>query len=105
MTLHGIDLGTEALGQFCRKWKIRELSVFGSILRDDFRPESDIDFLVEFEKDAEWDLFDRMDMEDELAQIVGREIDLVSKSAIEASRNRFYKKEILGTAEPIHAAG
>jgi predicted nucleotidyltransferase len=103
MTAHGIDLDSEAIRSFCAKWKIRELSVFGSILRDDFRPDSDIDFLADFEMNAGWDAFDHMDMEEELAKIVGRKVDLVGRSAIEASRNRFYKKEILSTAEPIRA--
>ena len=71
MIAHGIDLNSEAILDFCRKWKIRELCVFGSILRDDFRPDSDIDFLVDFEAGAAWDLFDRFDMEEELAGIVG----------------------------------
>lgn len=103
MIAHGIDLNTEAIRDFCRKWKIRELSVFGSILRHDFRPDSDIDFLVDYEASAEWDLFDRCDMEEELAGIVGRTVDLVDRGAIEASRNRLRKREILSTAEQIVA--
>src|SRR5437879_4669119 len=103
MTAHGIDLNSNAIQQFCAKWKVRELSVFGSILRDDFRPDSDIDFLVDHEDDADWDLFDHFDMEEELAEIVGRKVDLVDRSSIEGSRNRFRKKEILSTAEPVIA--
>ena len=105
MTVNGFDLVTHTLREFCAKWKIKELRVFGSILRDDFRPDSDIDFLVEFEDDADWELFDHFDMEEELAAIVGRKVDLVSRSSIEASRNRFRKKEILSTAEPVIAKG
>ncbi len=70
MKTHGIDLDSLALHAFCDKWKIVELRVFGSILRDDFRPDSDIDFLADFDPDADWDLFDHMDMEEELAAIV-----------------------------------
>src|SRR5438105_1118727 len=103
MTLHGIALDSEAIQAFCRKWKIRELYVFGSILREDFRPDSHVDFLADFDEDAEWDLFDHMDMEDKLAAIVGRDVDLVSRSAIRASENRFYQREILGTAETVFA--
>lgn len=102
-TAHGIDLDTHAIREFCQKWRILDLRVFGSILRDDFGPDSDIDFLADFPADADWDICDHMDMEEELAAIVGRRVDLVSRSAIEASRNRFYIKEILGTAEPIGA--
>src|SRR5258706_15880014 len=101
MTLHGINLDSEPIRDFCRKWKITELSVFGSIVRDDFRPDSDIDFLVSWEEGVGWDLFDHMDMQDQLAAIMGRKVDLVSKSAIEESQNRFRKREILTTAEPV----
>ena len=104
MVAHGIDLGSEAIREFCRKWKIRELRVFGSILRDDFGPQSDVDFLADFLDEEDRDLSDHFDMEEELAAIIGRPVDLVSRSAVEASRNRFYKKEILSTSEPIHAA-
>lgn len=103
MKHHGIDLDSDAIRAFCRKWKIREMSVFGSILRDDFGPDSDIDFLIDHEEDADWDLFDHFDMEEELAGIVRRNVDLVDRGAIENSRNRFRKREILSTAEPIHA--
>src|SRR5438445_12120793 len=102
MVAHGIDLGSAAIREFCRKWKIRELRVFGSILRDDFGPQSDVDFLADFLHEQDWDLFDHFDMEEELTAIVGRPVDLVSRSAVDASRNRFYKKEIRLTAEPIH---
>lgn len=103
MTVHGIDLDTPAIHEFCRKWEILDLRVFGSYLRDDFGPDSDIDFLADFPSDAEWDICDHMDMEEELAAIVGRPVDIISRSAVDASRNRFYIKEILGTAEPIGA--
>src|SRR5712692_3511361 len=103
MTAHGINLNSEAIRDFCARWRIKELSVFGSILRDDFRPDSDVDFLADFDEDAEWGICDHMDMEEELGTIVGRKVDLVGRSAIEASRNRFYKKEILSTAEPVSA--
>src|SRR2546423_14036724 len=81
MIAHGIDLNSEAIRDFCRRWKIRELSVFGSILRDDFRPHSDSDFLLDHDDDAEWDMFDHFDMEDELAGILARNVDLVDRSA------------------------
>ncbi len=105
MNRHGIEFDSEELRAFCRKWKIRELCVFGSILRDDFRPDSDIDFLADFEEDADWDAFDHMDMEDELEAMFGRGVDLVGRTAIEASNNRFYKREILGNAERVSESG
>ena len=105
MTAHGIDLASPVIRNFCRKWKVRELSVFGSILRDDFGRDSDIDFLVDYEEVAEWDLFDHMDMRDELAAIVGREVDLLTRRGVEASKNRFLKREILSHLERVYAAG
>src|SRR5580658_10641250 len=69
MKAHGIDLEQDAIRQFCKKWKIRELRVFGSILRDDFNADSDVDFLADWDEDVEWDAFDHMDMEDQLAEI------------------------------------
>jgi predicted nucleotidyltransferase len=104
MIAHGIDLDTEAVRDFCRKWKIRELSIFGSVLRDDFGPESDVDFLADYDEDAEWDLSDLMDMRDELAAIVGREVDLLTRAGVEASSNRLLKREILSKLERLYAA-
>ena len=106
MTLHGIELDSQPIRDFCKKWKITELSVFGSVLRDDFRPDSDIDFLAEFEdcpQVHEYDLFDEMHMREELSSIIGRDVDLVDKSAIQSSSNRFIRTELLSTAEPVYA--
>ncbi len=103
MQLHGIDLNSRAIREFCIKWKVTELSVFGSILRDDFRPDSDVDFLVSYDRDAEWDLSDLIIMRDELAHVVGRPVDLISRATVERSDNRFIKKEVLSTSEPVFA--
>ena len=73
--------------EFCRRWKIVELSVFGSVLRDDFRPDSDVDLLARFAPEARWSLFDHARMERELEEILGREVDLVSRSTVERSPN------------------
>src|SRR5436190_20333564 len=73
-----IPVPTERLDDFCRRWKIAELRVFGSALREDFRPDSDLDLLVRFAPDADWSLMDHVAMEEELAGIVGRKVDLVS---------------------------
>ena len=67
-----IPIPTERLADFCRRWKIAELRVFGSALREDFRPDSDLDLLVRFAPDADWSLLDHVAMEEELAAIVGR---------------------------------
>ena len=95
-----VQLDREALAAFCRKWRICELSIFGSALREDFKPESDLDFLVSFEPEAAWDLFDLMAMKEELEAHYGRPVDLVEKEAL---RNPWRKYEILRTREVIYA--
>jgi predicted nucleotidyltransferase len=96
---------SELVDRFCRRWKIRTLSVFGSALRDDFRPESDVDVLVSFEPSAEWSLLDHFQMQEELAALLGREVDLVSRRAVERSPNWIRRNAILGTAETVYVAG
>jgi uncharacterized protein len=100
-----IALPQEQLELFCRKWKISELSLFGSILREDFRPESDVDILVTFKESADWGLFEHSEMEEELSQLLRIKVDLVSRRGIESSRNWIRKKEILGKLERIYATG
>ncbi|MGH7128667.1 MAG: nucleotidyltransferase family protein, partial [Planctomycetaceae bacterium] len=89
------------IAAFCRKWKIAEFSLFGSVLREDFGPHSDIDVLIEFSKDAEWSLYDWIEMIDELQALFGRDVDLVERSGL---RNPFRRQEILSTREVIYAA-
>ena len=96
-----VQIDREALAAFCRKWRVRELSIFGSALRDDFGPDSDLDFLVSFDPQAPWSLWDLMDMKAELEDLYGRQVDLVEKEAL---RNPWRKREILGTHEVIYAA-
>ena len=76
MVLHGIDLDSLELRRFCRRWKITEMEVFGSVLRDDFHAGSDVDVVVEFELGAHISLFEMVDLEAELTEIVGRKVDL-----------------------------
>ena len=96
-----IPIDLEKIADFCRRWKIKEMSLFGSVLRDDFGPESDIDILVSFFEDAHWSLFDWVDMIEELKRITGREVDLVERGAI---RNPFRRQAILANNEIIYAA-
>ena len=96
-----IDVPTGQLAEFCRKWKVTELALFGSVLREDFGPESDVDVLVELAPDHGLDLFDWLEMIDELKTIFGRKVDLVSKRALD---NPFRRHRILTTREIIHAA-
>ncbi len=97
-----IPIDREKIAEFCRRWKITEFALFGSVLRDDFRPDSDVDVLVTFAPDAEWSLFDDVDMEEELSAIFGRKVDLVSRRAVERSDNWIRRKAILSTAEPVY---
>lgn len=99
-----IEVPKEKLQDFCRQWNIRELSLFGSVLRDDFRPESDIDVLVTFARDSEHTLFDLVIMKKELESIFGRHVDLVSRRGVEMSRNHLRKKAIIDSAEAVYAA-
>jgi uncharacterized protein len=101
---HGMSLPMHQLAEFCSRWKIKELSIFGSYLREDFRPDSDLDFLYTFADHAGWSLFDLVRMDEELAAIVGRPVDLVDRVTIEQSENWIRRREILSTAEVIYVA-
>lgn len=100
----GIEIPREKIVEFCRRWRIEELSIFGSALREDFRPDSDVDVLVRFSPGFRWGLFDMVRMEGELKAILGRDVDLVERSALEHSRNYVRRKAILSNLEPIYAA-
>src|SRR3990172_10695399 len=95
-----IEIPKEKIAAFCRKWKIVEFSLFGSVLRDDFRPDSDVDVLVSFSPEAEWSLLEHMAMEEELSAIFGRKVDVISRKAIERSENYIRRDAILKTAQP-----
>jgi hypothetical protein len=97
-----LPIDAEKLREFCREWSISELAVFGSILRDDFGPESDVDFLATFAPEARWSLLDHVRMQDELAAIVGRRVDLVTRRAVENSRNHIRRRAILESAQVLH---
>ena len=99
-----IILPKELIIDFCQRWKITEFALFGSVLRDDFRPDSDIDVLVQFAPGAPWTLLDHVEMQDELAAMLGRNVDLVSRRGIERSRNKIRRKAILESAEVFYAA-
>jgi len=101
MNYHGINISENQLAELCRKWKVTELSIFGSILRDDFSPDSDIDVLVVFQPDAPWSLWDLLDMREELQHLFGRTVDLVEKDAL---RNPFRRHEILRNHKVLYAA-
>lgn len=99
-----IDFDLAKVAEFCSRWKIVEFALFGSVLREDFRPDSDLDILVTFAPDAKWSLLDHVDMQDELKELFGREVDLVSRRGIERSANYIRRKAILESAEVLYAA-
>ena len=105
MAKRKIDISQEQMADFCRRWQISELALFGSVLRDDFGPESDLDVLVTFAPGAEWGLLDQVRMEQELAGLLGCKVDLLTKRAVERSPNWILRREILGTAEVVYGTG
>ena len=96
-----INIPKDKIEDFCRRWKIKEFALFGSVLREDFRPDSDVDVLVSFAPDGGITFDNRVEMLDELAEIFGREVDLVEKGTI---RNPFRRHEILTTKEVVYVA-
>lgn len=93
----------EDLIRFCRRWQVRELALFGSVLRADFKPESDVDVLVSFYEKANWGLFDHVQMRLDLEAIFNRKVDLVTRRALEQSQNSLLREGILNTARIIFA--
>ena len=104
MSRNVFEIPSDKIADYCRRWKIIELALFGSALREDFNPKSDIDVLVTFDKDAHWTLFDMVDMQEELKDIFGRDVDLVSRRGVESSQNYLRRKEILSSAKVIHVS-
>lgn len=94
----------ELLREFCKRWKISRLEGFGSWLRADFGPASDVDLLYSFQPDAHWTMFDVMEMEEELERLLCRDVDFVSRRAIEQTKNHFIREQILGHTVELYAA-
>ena len=97
-----IEIPHEKIVKFCRRWKIQEFALFGSVLREDFHPESDIDVLVSFSPDADWSLLDHIEMQQELETILNHKVDVVSRRAVERSDNWIRRKAILESAVPYY---
>ena len=98
-----VTASPDAIAEFCKRWHIREMALFGSVLRDDYDRESDIDVLVEFEPDGVPGL-QFVSMASELSELLGRPVDVLTRFAIERSPNYIRRKEILESAEVIYAA-
>ena len=94
MTYHGVEIPKERIAEFCRRYRIRRLALFGSILRDDFRPESDVDVLVEFEPGTKVGLR-FFAIERELSELLGRKVDLNTPGFL----GKYYREEVLKEAE------
>jgi hypothetical protein len=97
-----IPLPMDAIEAFCQKWQIIEFALFGSVLRDDFRPESDIDVLVTFAPEYQRSLSDAIAMQEDIEALFGRKVDLVNRESIERSRNYIRRREILNSARVIY---
>jgi hypothetical protein len=98
--VHGrIRVSPAELSLFCQRWQITELSLFGSVLREDFTNESDVDVLVVFAPEAPWTLFDLMEIEDQLVQMFGREVDLVERDGLV---NPYRRETILNSREILY---
>lgn len=98
-----IDVPHDQIVDFCKRWKVQELALFGSVLRDDFTPESDVDMLVSFQEGYRYTITDLLDMQEELEQLFGRKVDLITKRAIEDSPNYIRRRAILNSARVIYA--
>lgn len=105
MMIKAIKLPMEKIAGFCHKWQVIEFALFGSVLRDDFRPDSDIDVMVQFHPDAHPTFHTLDQMEAELKTIFDRDIDLITRQGIESSRNYLRRQEILSSAQVIYATG
>jgi predicted nucleotidyltransferase len=100
-----LNLSYDQLADFCQRWKVTELALFGSVLGNQFRPDSDVDVLVSFAEEARWTLFDMVAMEDELTALFGRDVDLVERRTVERSENYIRRKHVLDSAETLYVAG
>jgi hypothetical protein len=100
-----ISIPKDRLIDFCRRWKVAELSLFGSALRRDFRPDSDVDLLVSFAPRVSWGFDDLLTMKEELTTLFGRSVDLVERRLVETSENYIRRRHILSHLEPLYVAG
>ena len=96
------SISQEEIIRFCRRWKVRELALFGSAVRADFTAGSDVDVLVSFQESTDWGLFDHVQMRLDLVDIFKRKVDLVTRRALEQSQNDLLRERILNTAKVIY---
>jgi predicted nucleotidyltransferase len=104
MSTPHIDIPFDTISVFCKRWEVKELALFGSVLRDEFGPDSDVDVLVRFESEHTPGLLGIVRMERELSELFGRQVDLVTRGAVENSRNYIRRKAILDSVRVVYAA-
>lgn len=97
-----LGITAKQLSSFCDRWRVAELALFGSVLRDDFGQDSDIDVLVTYRPDAQRGLIEKITMIEEMEALTNRKVDIVSKKAMEKSRNWIRRRDILSTAEVVY---
>lgn len=98
-----IPINQEKLVLFCQHWGVKELALFGSVLREDFRPDSDVDVLITLKDTSSYTLNDLMQMEAELKSVFHRDIDLGLRHTVERDPNYIRRKAILNSAQVIYA--
>ncbi|MGB3493147.1 MAG: nucleotidyltransferase domain-containing protein [Elainellaceae cyanobacterium] len=99
------SISNDDIATFCQHWEITHLALFGSVLRDDFKDESDIDLLIAFTPEARQGLLTLAKIKHELESLLKRPVDIVVKSSIESSENWIRRHEILGSAQTIYEQG
>ena len=99
-----LHIPRKEISAFCKRWQVMEFALFGSAVRDDFAKDSDIDVLVSFAPQSDWGLFDHIQMKQELKELFGREVDLVTRRALEQSHNDLLRSEILESAKIVLSA-
>jgi uncharacterized protein len=103
MSTAKFNIPRDQIATFCKHWKVVEFALFGSAVRMDFSPKSDVDVLVTFAPQSDWGLFEHIQMKQELKDLFGREVDLVTRRALEQSRNALLRSEILETTQVIYS--
>ena len=98
--IKNIEIDKQVIAEFCKKNQIRSLALFGSVLRDDFRPDSDVDVLVEFEQGAHVGMLKLAGLEMELSEILGHQVDLNTPGFI----SRYFREQVLAEAEVQYVA-
>lgn len=96
----GLEIPMDELVELCLRYSVRELALFGSVLRDDFRDQSDIDVLVEFDPDAPVGFLEHFGLQEELSLLLGREVDLISKRGLKPA----IRRSVLDSALVLYAA-